>query len=152
MPTRKPFSIYLTPDQKLRWEAEAESRNMSLSEYLRAMIEAGRKKFSIDVSQNESNEELRRQRFDLREENTRLREQVSELESIAYQGEREVILEFITSNPGSTFPEMVQHVINTVPERVSTHLEDMDGNEVEVVEGRWYHHTEVSGFEGDTDG
>lgn len=129
---------YPTPDQYERWKAEADDMDMSVSEWMQAMIEAGRKKFDATVEPDESAQELREQRNDLKEQLDLARDRVEELESIVHRGEQEAIREYIEDNPGATFGEITQHVIDTVPERVNRHLDELEGTAV-YVEDEAYH-------------
>ncbi len=40
------------------------------------------------------------------------------------------MLEYIESNPGASYEEIVQRVINTVPGRVTRQLEELEGREI----------------------
>lgn len=103
---------------------------MSTSEFIQSMTEAGMKKFTVDVEPDETNHELRQHRNDLKEELEQSRSRVQKLEEQLYSGEKSRIESFIQENPGSTFGEIVQEVIDTAPERVNRHLEDMEGDSV----------------------
>jgi ElaB/YqjD/DUF883 family membrane-anchored ribosome-binding protein len=135
---KQPAMTYPTPDQYERWKAEADDMDMSVSEWMQAMIEAGRKKFDARVEPDETAEELRKQRNDLKEELDRARDRIDELEDIVHHGEQEVVREFVEENPGATFGEITQHLIDTVPERVSRHLEELEGDTVRVDDERYY--------------
>lgn len=135
---KQPAMTYPTPDQYEDWKADADEMDMSVSEWMQAMIEAGRKKFDAQVEPDESAEELRRQRNDLKAELERARERIDELETHLHHGEQEAIRQFIEENPGATFEEITQHVIDTVPQRVNRHLDELEGDAVVVDDDEYY--------------
>lgn len=63
------------------WRRDAEAMGMSVSEYIQAMIRAGRKKFSIQDPPESDRQDLRDSRDFYRAEVTRLRRRITELES-----------------------------------------------------------------------
>lgn len=130
---------YPAEEQHARWKKQADEMDMSLSEFVQAMVEAGMKKFDARVETDESLKELRRQRNDLKEELDETRERVSELERQLYEGERAAVKEYIEENPGSDFTQITEHVARTVPQRVSNHLEELEAvDEIREEEERYY--------------
>jgi len=125
-------SAYPTEEQYKRWEQEAEELGMSMSEFVKCMVEAGIKKFETNVTPDETNQELRKQRNDLKEELERARDRIDWLENELHHGERGAIGDFVKRNPGATYDEIVQHVIDTAAGRVTSHLEDLEGNALQV--------------------
>jgi len=129
---------YPTEDQYDRWKQQAEEFDMSVSEFMQAMVEAGLKKFDATVEPDETARELREQRNGLRDELDHARGRIEELETRLYQGERAAVREYIEENPGATYDEIIQHVVDTVPERVTQHLDDLEGEDVSVEDDRYY--------------
>ena len=127
-----PTMTYPTEDQYERWQRKADDRGMSMSEFVECMVEAGLKKFDADVNPDETNQELREQRNDLKTELDRARERIDQLEDELHHGEREAIREYIKSNPGADYDEIVQHLIETAARRVTTHLEGLEGDALRV--------------------
>lgn len=125
---------YPTRNQYERWKDQADGMDMSISEFMQAMIEAGSKKFDATVEPDETRRELRHQRNDLKDELGRARSRIQKLEEQLHRSEREAVREYMADNPDAEFEDIVQHVIETVPERVNRHLEDLEG-EVLRVEG-----------------
>jgi len=123
---------YPTEEQYERWEEQAEKLGMSMSEFVECMVEAGLKKFDTDITPDETNEELRKQRNDIREELNRTRGRINRLEDKLHHGERGAVREYVNTNPGTTYDEIVQHVINTAAGRVTTHLEGLEGDALRV--------------------
>jgi molecular chaperone DnaK (HSP70) len=111
---------------------------MSMSEFIEAMVEAGMKKFSASVEPDETNQELREQRHELKTELDRTRNRIRELEDMVYHGERRTINRYVEDNPGATYDEIIQHVVDTVPSRVSTHLDDLEGGSLRYEEDGYY--------------
>ena len=120
---------------------------MSVSEFMQAMVEAGLKKFDATVEPDENARELREQRNDLRDELDHARSRIDDLETRLYQGERAAVRNYVEENPGATYEEIIQHVVDTVPERVTKHLDDLEGEDV-TVEGDHYYPRESGGRRG----
>ena len=126
---------YPTKRQHARWKDRADELDMSLSEFVQAMVEAGMKAergFDVTLEHDETRHELREQRNVLKDELDQSRTRIEELEERVYYGERETIRAFVAANPGSRYGEIIQHVIDTVPERVVQHLEDLEGKTIIV--------------------
>lgn len=143
-------ATYPSEAQLERWEARCDQLGFrSRSEFVEAMVEAGLKKFdAASVEPDETNRELREQRNDLKAELDRARERIQRLEDAVYHGERQTIKEFVDTNPGASYNEIIQHVIDTVPERVTTHLDDMEGEDLRVEDGRYYRRDEIAAGDG----
>ena len=120
-------ATYPSDEQLERWRREADEMDMSFSEWIQGMVEAGLKNFSPDVEPDDDIHDLRRQRNDLREELEATRNRVQELETLLYEGEREAIAEYVAANPGVEYSEIVQHLMNSTPERVSRQLDVLEG-------------------------
>lgn len=133
-----PTMTYPTKDQHSRWKQEAEDMDMCMSEFVECMVEAGMKKFDVDVDPDESTQELRRHRNDLRRQLGSARDRIDRLEDELYHGERGAIQEYIHENPGATYDEIIQHVIDTVPTRVTRLLDELEGEEIRVEDGVYY--------------
>lgn len=131
-------ATYLSEQQYQRWQDRADDLGMSVSEFMEAMVEAGMKKFDVSVEPDETNQELREQRNELKTELDRARDRIQELEDAVYHGERRTIKRYVEDNPGATYDEVIQLVINTVPRRVTTHLDDLEGDELRNVDGGYY--------------
>lgn len=134
----QPAMTYPTSNQYDRWKARADELDMSVSEFMQSMVEAGMKKFDASVEPDETNHELREQRNDLKEELAHTRERVADLEEQLHGGERAAVREFVAENPGAEFGEVVQQVIDTAPERVNRHVEDLEGDTLRVEGNRYY--------------
>lgn len=138
MAESKHAATYPTRQQYERWAAKADELGMSISEFIEAMVEAGMKKFDVTVNPDETNRELRQQRDELKGELDRARVRIQDLEDTVYHGERQTINEYVQENPGAPYDEIIRHVIQTVPERVTTHLDDMEGEELLFDDDRYY--------------
>lgn len=137
----QPAMAYPTTDQYQQWKDNAEEMDMSVSKFMQAMVEAGRKKFTVDVIPDETNHELRQQRNDLKEELAHARGRIEEVEEQLYRGERKVIRRFVEENPGATYGEIGQKIADTVPDRVPQYLEELEGEELRR-EGEQYYPSE----------
>lgn len=127
-----PTTTYPTENQYDRWEAKAEELGMSMSEFVECMVEAGLKKFDVTVTPDETNQELRDQRNDLKEELDRARTRIKQLENELHHGERGTIRDYVETNPAASYDDIVQYVIDTAAGRVTTHLEGLEGNALRV--------------------
>jgi molecular chaperone DnaK (HSP70) len=125
-------ATYIPQQQYTRWKSRAESLDMSVSEFIKSMVEAGNKKFKATVDPDETASELREQRNHYQQELENAQDRVSKLETRLDQGERAEIRRFIESNPGATFEEITTHLIETVPERTNELLESLEGDAVRV--------------------
>lgn len=135
----QPAMAYPTSEQYERWSQRADEFDMSKSEFIQAMVEAGLKKFDASVEPDETNHELREQRNDLKDELDQTRSRVAELEERLHRDERAAVREHVENNPkGVAFSEIVQAVIDTAPERVNRHLEDLEGDALRVEEEAYY--------------
>lgn len=130
--------VYVSEDQHGRWEEVAEQRDMGMSEFIRAHVEAGLKKFDRTVEPDKSARELRQQRNELRDELDHARDRIQELEDRLYRGEPAEIERFVTENPGATYEEIIQRISDTVPSRVTRHLDDLEGDTLRVRDGSYY--------------
>jgi len=134
----QPAMAYPTETQYARWKDRASELDMSASEFMQAMIEAGMKKFDATVEPDETNRELREQRNDLKEELDHARGRVGDLEEQLHRSERATIRRHVEQNPGASFSDVVQKVINTVPGRVNQHLDDLEGDAIRIEDEAYY--------------
>lgn len=137
-PQSQQATTYVTEDQYQRWKDEADDLGMPVSEFIAAMVEAGLKKFEVDVDKDESYRSLREQRNDIKEQLEICRARVSKLENQLHDQERETIQEFIEANPGTSFDAILQHIVDSAPKRVNNHLHALEGGEIRVETDRYY--------------
>jgi len=135
---KQPAMTYPTPEQYETWKEDADEMDMSVSEWIQAMVEAGRKKFDAQVEPDENAQELREQRNDLKEELAHARDRIENLENQLHHSERATILEFVEENPGVTYGEIGQKLADTVPERLQPHLDALEGTELRKDGGEFY--------------
>ncbi|WP_066411693.1 hypothetical protein [Halorubrum aethiopicum] len=142
-PETQAAMTYPTKPQYEGWKEDAADMDMSVSEWIQAMVEAGRKKFDAGVEPDETLQEVRKHRNDLKEELDHARERIQDLENQLHHGEQAAIRGFVEENPGATFEDITRHVIETVPERVNRHLDELEGD-VLYVDGEEYYPQEES--------
>jgi len=122
-----------------QWCSDADRVDQSKSRFIIRMVEAGRKDVSIDGSSTESIREVlqeqARLKRKLKEKRTRVRELEQQLEHTAHSD----ISSFIAENPGINTPEIIQHVANTVPNRVAGYLDMLEGSVIEYRDGEGYY-------------
>lgn len=120
------------------WVDHAEDLDMSISQYLIRMVEAGRKQVDMESVATESLHELQSRTSELQAElqhqRKRNRELERQLEFTAYTE----VAEFIEANPGAETAEIIQHVADTVPGRVAAHLDLLEGDGFVERDGRYY--------------
>jgi molecular chaperone DnaK (HSP70) len=138
-------ATYVPQRQYTRWKSRAESLDMSVSEFIKNMVEAGNKKFEATVEPDETASELREQRNHYQRELERTQERVSTLEARLDQGERAKIRRFIESNPGATFDATTTPLVENIPERTNKLLETLEGDSVRVEDDAYYPATESGG-------
>lgn len=129
---------YPTSEQYERWKTEADIRDMSISAFMQAMIEAGIKKFDASIEPDETNRELREQRNELKAELDHTRARVQQLEDQLHKDDRATIRSYVEDNPGATWDELIQHLIDTIPERTTQHLNGMEGETLRIEDGEYY--------------
>lgn len=140
------IATYPDDDQLERWEERAEELGFqSWSEFIQAMVEAGLKKFdAASVEPDETKRELREHRNDVKIQLDRARDRIDKLEDAVYHGEWQTIAGYVESNPGATYDDIVQHIIDTAAGRVTSHLEDMEGDVLRADDDGYYHRDEVA--------
>ncbi|MFA1612459.1 hypothetical protein [Halobellus rubicundus] len=129
---------YPPQEQYDNWQDHAENLDMSVSQFITGMVEAGRKKFDAQITPDESVSELRDQRNDLKDELARTRERVEKLESQLHAGERGSMINHIRANPGCTFAEVQQEVAEKSGERLMRYVEALSGEKIERRDGKLY--------------
>lgn len=127
-----PSSLYET------WVDHAEELDMSTSQYLVRMVEAGRRNISMDDASAASIRELLQERADLKREIQRQRDRVNDLERQLQRSSQSEIVSFITDNPGTATPDIIQDVADSVPARVASHLDALEGDVIEQREDGYY--------------
>lgn len=136
--SRTTIYVYPTEEQRRTWKKEAEELDMSISEYMQSMTIAGRKKFDASVERDETDRELRERRNALKHELEAARDRINTLEQQLETTERAEVADYIQTHPGATFPDIVQHLIETVPQRVNRHLDDLAGESIRTEGDAFY--------------
>lgn len=129
MPSNGPTAkTYPTDEQYAEWKASADEMGMSVSQFIQNMVEAGRKKFDAETVPDETRLELREQKNRYKRRFKQEQERNEDLEDRLAQGEQSAIREYVEQNPGCTWAEIVQHLIDTTQERAFHHVEAMEGD------------------------
>lgn len=131
-------ATYPTDEQLTRWKNRADERGMSLSQWVLHMVEAGQKKFEIEVTPDETRSELREQRNQLRRERDRARKRATELERQLFNDERQEIIDFVQQNPGVDQAAVHQQIIETASDRVPDQLDSLEGRKLVKRDGAYY--------------
>ena len=130
---------YPVEEQYEVWESRADEMGYrSTSQFIQDMVEAGSKKFTAEVEPDETNEELRQHRNNLKDELDNARSRIQDLEEQLYNDEKAEVEKVIEENPGASFGEVVQEIVDTVPERVNRHLDDLEGDSIRVENDRYF--------------
>jgi hypothetical protein len=127
-------STYISHERHEDWMGDAEEMDMSLSEWVAAMVEAGRKRFEGDVAPDQTKDELRQEVRRLRRRVKQKNEEVTNLDSQLGLTEREAIIEYVELNEGVKYVEIVQHIQQSASGRVARMLDLMEGSELEIDE------------------
>ncbi|WP_267642066.1 hypothetical protein [Haloarchaeobius amylolyticus] len=133
----QPTMCYPQKAQHAKWKQLADERGYkSLSRFIIQNVERGYKNLNLNL--RNGSDELRKQRNDLKRELDQTRLRLQEVEEQLYRGERESVLEFLEhQSGGATFPELVQHIIDDAPVRVAELVDQLDGDEIEYVDGEY---------------
>ena len=119
--------VRLSSERRDQWDEHAEElTNGNRSDFIKSMVEAGRKKFDADVQRDEPTDEIRRERNRLRRENENLRtENERLLNRLDTTGERGAVLSFLADHgqEGATFDALLEHVSGGVTERLNQHID-----------------------------
>lgn len=119
-------ACYPTESQYDRWKARADAIGYkTYSQFLQDMIEAGIKAdkgFETAVDPDESPQQLRRQRNELKAELDQARDRIENLEEQAFLGERRAIRRYVRDNPGATTDEIIDYMERTASERTLRYL------------------------------
>ena len=134
--------VYPSEDRVERWQNRAEQMDVSISEFIQNMTEAGLKKFDANVTPDESVAELHEQRNNLRKRLQESENRIEHLENRLDRGERAAIREFVEENPGAEYADIFQHLQNTTGSRISDQLASMEGEELTVEDGQYYYFEE----------
>jgi len=121
-----------------QWEEHAAELDLSKSQYMIRMVEAGRKQLNVDESALSTNQELRQQLANLQNEVQRQQERNEDLERQLQQTTHTDICSFIDENPGSTTPQIIQHIADSVPSRVAAQLDALEGTHLRREGGQYY--------------
>ena len=111
-----------------QWSDQADTLDMSISQYILRMVEAGRKNISMDDATSGSVGELLQQTADLKREIRRKEERIQDLERQLQHTSQAKIVSYIEDNPGAHTAEIMQKVADTVPGRVAGHLDALEGD------------------------
>lgn len=134
----QPAMAYPTKQQYGQWKEHADELDMSVSEFMCSMVEAGRKKLEVDVEPDRTNQELRDQRNDLKKQLETARNRISRLEDELHNSERQALVKEINETPGITYAELTQEIGESVPDRVTKLLSSMEGTEIRREDGGYY--------------
>lgn len=134
----QPTMTYPTVEQHAQWKRRAEEMDMSLSEWVASMAEAGHKKFDAQVEPEVTNKELREQRATWKREAERKQSRINELEERLHSTQRATVKRFISENPGVTFKEIVHKLTEKAGEHAQQHLDDLEGEGFREEGDGWY--------------
>lgn len=127
---------YPTKEQYEGWKQEASDRDMTVSKFMQAMIEAGRKKVeAVEIEPDETRKELREDRNQKAQELEQARERIKSLEQKTNTDEQQAILDHLADEGASEYAELVNAVIEGAGERVDRHLDRLVGDEITVEDG-----------------
>lgn len=142
MPNISPDKTIVTtyPPQTLSdaWSEHADELDMAVSQFIIRMVEAGRKQVDIQETTSESIRELRQLNADLERELERQRARNEELERQLHNTAQSEVISHVEENPGTTTPELIQRVADTVPGRVAGLLDLLDGEAIKLQDDGYY--------------
>lgn len=129
---------YPGDEQYDQWTEDAEEMDMSMSEYVERMVEAGRTKIPITAHVVDSDYKLREQRNDLRNELRNARERIEALEARLHRDELGAVVEHIRENPGIDHAQLTNWVGSKAPSLTQQYVKDLRGELIEERDGGYY--------------
>jgi hypothetical protein len=135
--SRQTATAYPQTETYAEWSDHADELDMSVSRYILAMVEVGRKEIDLSIDHDDETVELRTQRNDLKRELDDARRRIEYLEKRLYRGERGAILDVLEEEQTVPFGVIVQRIIDDAPTRVARALDEMDGDEIVVEDGEY---------------
>ena len=121
--------FYPTEEQWSRWEAEMEDRGFETpNQFVQAMVEAGLKRFDVEVHPNETVNELREERKQLCQSVEELEKHYSNLEEHLAASDRGAVNRFLDENPDAEYDVVLDHVRESAPKRVTRYIDEWDGS------------------------
>jgi hypothetical protein len=120
------------------WEAEAEEMGASLSQYVQMMAIAGRKKFNRQVEPDMTKADLQREVGRMMRELEERDKSIKSLRRQLKSTERESVISFVEENPGASYGDIRQHLMNTNRGRMASMLAEMEGAELRAEDGKFY--------------
>lgn len=129
---------YPSERQYQEWKEAAKRNGMSVSEWIQAMVEAGRKPFTVDVDADRTRKHLRQQLDDRENELERARRRVQKLERQQRQSEIAAIREYVKRNPGCHYEDIQRHIIDSSAQRTTDHIESMRGEDIRKEDDGYY--------------
>ena len=121
-----------------QWSDHADALDMSISQFIIRMVAAGRTNISMEDASSESVHDLLQQQELLERKIERQREQIQDLERQLQFTPQAEIVDFVKQNPGADSVEIMQHIADTVPGRVASHLDMLEGDVLEVRDAEYY--------------
>jgi predicted RNase H-like nuclease (RuvC/YqgF family) len=121
-----------------QWDSHASQLDQTTSRFMIRMVETGRKEININNASTSSVREALQERANLKRELQQKRERIKDLERQLEFTPHSEITSFVTENPGVPTPEIMQHVADTVPNRVAGHLDMLEGSVIEYRDDGYY--------------
>ena len=128
------------PPQELYdfWCDHADDLDMSVSQYIIRMVEAGRADICVEDGPSDSIHELLQEKATLKREIDRQRTRIEELEQQLEKTSQSELVSVVRDNPGIQTPEIIQHVADSTPVRVVSHLDALEGSVIEREGDQYY--------------
>jgi hypothetical protein len=63
------------------------------------------------------------------------------------QGEHQIIVDYVQENPRAKYQEIIKHLLEAVPDRLTRHLDDIEGDTL-VIRDDGYHVREEASLDG----
>ena len=130
-------NAYPSTEQFETWEQHRRELGMGKSEFIIHMVEAGLKNLESVLDPDEEVERFRQLSLKLEdeldachEERDRLETKVNQLLKEYRHTDREALRRFVGRNPGATYADAVRHVKETTEQRVTKHVDALEGEEI----------------------
>lgn len=126
---RVSVQTYVSADQRERWREEADDLDMSQAEYVRSMVQAGRRSFDLRTGGDS-----------LRTDSDSAADAPSQDATPGVEGLEDRILEILRTEEFADWDDLVDGVTHGIEERIEKSLQDM------VAEGRVEHSPRRGGY------
>lgn len=134
---------YVPRTQYQLWEKEAKKRDMSISQLISSMVQAGLTDIELEEDPSSEIIELRNQLRQVQAERDKAKKEKRNQNQEAYHVGLGKIKELIINNPGIDRHEIVNYIMENPVIFVDKYLQNLEGSEFNNRNGEWYPPEEI---------